>query len=114
MPSKIFCHAFFPRLQLASDQKHFLANIIYKPTLALLGKGWGSSCASILRMRSHQSELEGPRRPCCSLPGFQTSYSQVQAILSSPPSGGDTISTSGGIVRTEDSFLVPIAKTEVV
>ena len=59
-----------PRLQLASDQKHFLANIAYKPTLALLGKGWGSPCAFLLRMRSHQSEPEGARRPCCSLPDF--------------------------------------------
>ena len=47
-----------------------LANIIYKPTLALLGKGWGSPCASLLRRRGHQSEPEGPRRPCCSLPEF--------------------------------------------
>ena len=66
----LVCLDFFPRLQLANDQEHFLANIIYKPTLALLGRGWGSPCASLLRRRGHQSEPERPRRPCCSLPDF--------------------------------------------
>ena len=48
----------------------FLANPTYAPTLALVGKGWGSPYAFPLRRRSHQSEPGGPKRPCCSLPDF--------------------------------------------